>query len=824
MFGRKRRKTEAQVKTKIDIARNHYAAGFFDAGLEEAMQAYELSKQKLKPGKSHYFAQSLLCIADGYQYIRLYDEAFSFYQHALNAIPKPHEEVDPLYLRGLRGLTTMYLEMGDQKQADFLLRGMVKIQLEAKGDQHPDYAAALFALAELYRQSGAAMLEMAFEGYKTVLNIYQKLDNEQYKGQISDCHFGMGACLFQQGRYDEAEPLFEQAYNNIKTMSGEQYAPLADILQNLAFIRVYQNDPRKAVALFEQAEHIYDHQIQYIFTKLSEEIRHRFVSSMMLSVERFLSLAARYFVGDQAIAAKILNLIGRRKSLGLDSLLFQEKQYRQSPKQAKKWEQIQQIRVRIAQKALAGTERGESLHALREQMMQWEISAQKLEQALLKDELKQDLLHSFQSFDLQAAQLALPPKTIYLEFVQYQQFDFHSQKPSEGGFNGPIHYMVLSLDRNGQTHFWDLGDASLIDQAIKNFRLSITGDHRSEDRSLIFEPLRGNPTSKAGNELFALLLGPLEKILSHSKQLFISTDGELSRLPFAALPYQDKLLIDHFQISYLTSARELVRVAQLSPFSSNPSVVMAAPDYDLGSNRQVDRKSREKRSQNDESLYKQKVRFTHLAGTVPEGKLIGKLLGVQPLMGADATEASLKSLSSPLILHLATHGFFLGQPTQQHSRLSNPDQIGKGGLGSGLALAGANTWLTQQNLGPQEDDGILNSIEAASLKLQGTELVVLSACETALGDIVVSEGVFGLTRAFALAGARTRILSLWKVPDQQTQLLMAAFYKNLLAGKGRAASLREAQLAIKRQYPEPFYWAAFICQGDAGPIAALSGA
>ena len=104
------------------------------------------------------------------------------------------------------------------------------------------------------------------------------------------------------------------------------------------------------------------------------------------------------------------------------------------------------------------------------------------------------------------------------------------------------------------------------------------------------------------------------------------------------------------------------------------------------------------------------------------------------------------------------------------------------------------------------------------LDLLATDLVVLSACEKGLGEIHVGEGVFGLRRAFVLAGAKTLVMSLWKVPDEQTCELMEDFYRRILAGEGRAEALRQAQLTLKQKYPEPYYWGAFICQGEPGPL------
>jgi CHAT domain-containing protein len=215
------------------------------------------------------------------------------------------------------------------------------------------------------------------------------------------------------------------------------------------------------------------------------------------------------------------------------------------------------------------------------------------------------------------------------------------------------------------------------------------------------------------------------------------------------------------------------------------------------------------------------------------------MLYVSPLLGQDVLEARIKSSNSPFILHLATHGFFLpsqGQIDDKadqstvtsntvysiQDRLSEKKLTDNPLLRSGLALAGANTWLRRGTLPEKAEDGILTAEDVSGMDLSNTEVVVLSACQTALGDVIVGEGVFGLQRAFVLAGAQTLVMSLWKVPDEQTKELMIDFYNRLLSGKPRAEALREAQLAMKEKYPNPYYWGAFICQGNPGPLSNLN--
>ncbi len=217
-----------------------------------------------------------------------------------------------------------------------------------------------------------------------------------------------------------------------------------------------------------------------------------------------------------------------------------------------------------------------------------------------------------------------------------------------------------------------------------------------------------------------------------------------------------------------------------------------------------------------------------MSGTLTEAKHIQLICEQHEInaiidTGTYATEESFKSLNGkrdPFILHIATHGYFFSNPkylTREDSNKHNwgleKNNVFKWSddpfLRSGLIFAGANnTWGKADHVSNSTEDGILTSYEISNLDLSNCQLVVLSACETGLGDIKGSEGVYGLQRAFKIAGVKNIIMSLWKVPDEQTSELMTSFYTYCFAGKSIHDALQAAQTDMKKKYP-PYYWAGF---------------
>jgi CHAT domain-containing protein len=335
------------------------------------------------------------------------------------------------------------------------------------------------------------------------------------------------------------------------------------------------------------------------------------------------------------------------------------------------------------------------------------------------------------------------------------------------------------------------------------------------------------------------VLKPLLPQLSGSRQWFLSPDGELNRVPFAALPAPQQMgtpLAQAVQLRLLTTGRELLRL-QKSSEAGSTALVMANPNYGhLGAKptpaarpTAVTSVAQRRSAELDSNQWKP------LPASEREGQKVAKLLNTGLISGVAATTTVLQRQQGPRVLHVATHGFFVAdqetKPTegmraiQEGSPLLSSLRQEDPQLRSGLVFAGAN----QPDLDPK-DDGYLTAAEAVNLNLKGTELVVLSACSTGQGDVRTGEGVYGLQRSLTVAGARSTLLSLWKVDDAATAEFMDRYYQRLKAGEGRSDALASVQQEFgsgKVQSPgsanwkEPYYWAAWQLVGDWRPIPDL---
>ena len=338
---------------------------------------------------------------------------------------------------------------------------------------------------------------------------------------------------------------------------------------------------------------------------------------------------------------------------------------------------------------------------------------------------------------------------------------------------------------------------------------------------------RGSKAKSTSNTkgLYELLWSPLESYLSGTETIYFSPAGLLNQIPFAALDTEDQpILASQYNLIQLGSTFSITEPKKKT--KSDQTIFFGGIDYEFEGNSTLTKKETSVSDlvalQSLTGTRSMGNKWTYLPGTLSEVNTIKGLFSkankkFNSLIGTDATEGSFKNMSgkSPNIIHIATHGFFFENPKSNatsSSTYKNVYRISEDPLlRSGLVFSGANyAWLNGAN--PfQEEDGILTSLEISNLNLSNTDLVVLSACETGLGDIDGSEGVYGLQRAFKMAGVDLIMMSLWEVPDKETAEFMELFYSNWLSGQNIREAFRNTQLDMFNTYKaNPEKWAAFV--------------
>jgi CHAT domain-containing protein/tetratricopeptide (TPR) repeat protein len=387
-----------------------------------------------------------------------------------------------------------------------------------------------------------------------------------------------------------------------------------------------------------------------------------------------------------------------------------------------------------------------------------------------------------------------------------------------------------------EVSFVSIDSASRVDAAVSRWLTAVRATGRASGKRA------DDPSRASGDSLASLVWSPIGPQVEGARRLFVVGDGSLLLVDFDALPVRGAGYFAEVGpiVHYLNSERDLVTLTS-KPASGSGLLALGDPAFDRRpSSRPLARSRGMESSEGHRNAFDcndfESVRFSKLPNSGAEARNIARIWAdpahTTVLTGAAADERSFKQdAPGRRVLHLATHGFFLGGVCETAApstrgiggtsplgyrppakRTVNPTQL------SGLALAGANE---RASAGSDDEDGILTAEEISSLDLSGTDWAVLSACDTGKGKIQVGEGVLGLRRAFQVAGARTVIMSLWAVDDESTRQWMEALYRGRVVEKlDTAGAVRQANLHVLRarraqaRSTDPFYWAAFVAAGD----------
>lgn len=779
-----------------DLAVLHNRVGNFSKAIDLHEMALSIRKGIL--GEQHIdYSTSLGNLALCYSNIGDYNKSIEYNERALaicsEIVGNTHHE----YAKVLNNLATNYADIDYVSKAIELHKQVLALLQENVGTTHPDYATALHNLAYCYSKIGEHT--KAIELYKQAIAIREK-STIGYALSISN----LALAYYHLGHNVEAVRLSEQAFLSIKDIiQGEFYPEYDAFIGNLCGMyyssRQYNNIVNYWPKLFSSIKKKTLSQ----FRETTSTQRQMYWNTNIIS----------NIVVPNNIYTKVLSDDTRSMELSYNSLLFSkgvilasdiefDKVIRESGDTAllEKFEELRTTRAILNtyyNKPIAERPEGE--------VERLESRAEVLEKDLLEGSKEYADFTRRLKIEWMDVQAALGDKDVAIEILAA---DEHIDEDT------PPYYAALVL-RKG----WD---------APKFVELC-----GAEELQAYFDSENGLAMmyrEANSKKLYDLIWGKLSEHINEGDNVYFSPGGLLHQVNVELLQDADgRLANEKYNLHRVSSTRELC--FEKPKIAHSEAVLYGGLRYDLDSTTMI---AQSRAVRPEEELYAMRGMLSdslrgelkYLSASKIEVEEISKQMnqhGIKTTLYIEqvGNEESFKALSGKEtpIIHLATHGFFFKNEeakVKPFFRMMSMDQErprpDNSLRRSGLAFAGAQKAWDGEEIPRGIDDGVMLAQEIASMDLAGTDLVVLSACETGLGEIN-SEGVFGLQRAFKKAGVQTLIMSLWKVHDEATALFMQTFYDNLLSGKSKRDSFATAQMALRehRDYgKDPYYWAGFI--------------
>ncbi len=803
---------------------------------------------KISGKESANYASSMSNLANLYREIGQYEKAEAGYLTAISLREKLLGKEHPEYTTSCENLAILYATMGQIEKAELLLQQVKDTREKVLGKKHPSYAMACCNLAGVYAEGGK--YDMAQNLYTEAKDVNEKSVGKNHLQYINSCN-SLGLLFVELNEYEKAESLLLEVKQLSEKVLGKKHLNYAENCSFLGGLYKMTGQYEKSVAFYMEARNI----VEEIFGKEAPE--YMINSTSLGNVYRVLNrleLANSYygqaFESHRARVKEIFKFTNEDEqfsylekntnlkkyilsaSLSTNSLNNQDLLYDISLANRNlilsSSQQLRKIIFNAGDTAMLN--KYTQWIELREQISFWSTRPLTERPGYLatleeKSNLLEKELTRFSSAFKQGAlselnwkkvQDALKTDEAAIEFSSFQYYNGNNWTDS-------TYYVALVLRKdNSGPRLIKLFEERELSDLLKVYKGTSAGQYQAN-----YLYVKRN---KGYKDLYDLIWKPIETKLQGIKTVYFAPAGNLYKISFGALPVNDKeVLGDKYRFVQLNTTASVIDQARTVIASSENVVLYGGIQYDIDSTNMKlaamhsTNKYVAVRSFPDEFSRDGVPEFKYLNGAEKEISGISKLAGqmnydVKVSEGKNATEESFKTLTgtgSPSVIHIATHGFFFPDP-RTNKKIDKPNrgdvfrQSDNPLIRSGLALAGANNaWKGKPVAGVE--DGILTAYEVSNMYLPNTKLAVLSACETGLGDIQGSEGVYGLQRAFKMAGVENLVMSLWKVPDGETAEFMQQFYKNLFAGQTIQDAFYKAQTTMKSKYrKEPFKWAAWV--------------
>ncbi len=808
------KKSAAYVSLITNMGNDFAYQGIDDSALVYHTESLQLREELF--GKNHTeYAKGLGNVGAVYKSMNRISDALLLLEQARSIYVTAKADKTADYAATMYQLGQLYLELENLSKAESFLAEALNISIDNLGYYHPQIAMIYSSIGSLFSDLGKYQDAVKFylrsknileyttgdstSSYATVINnlglAYSdipKYDSAVFflkkSLALKEIIFGkaaystfstlsnLGSVSFDMGSFKDALNYYNQSKKIVSDNYGNDHYNIAGINGNIALALHATGDIKNADNLLQETFNIRKKYILNFTEGLSESERYSYSSSM--KADTYMGMNFRRntalkndWLYNSSIFYKGMLLEGSR---GLISAFNKFT----DPLLKKKAEEYLALKSFIGKEFLKqASERSKNLTELFNR-------AENIERELMNASASYRNWKQILSTDWKQVQSKLQPGDAAIEFITYCPYDKKDKN---------VYYAALVVTKESPTP--EL--VQLFTENGLNKLLTAKGDEAIV-KKLYRSTIKGSTSAPtASDSLYHIIWKPLMPSIKSSKRLFFSADGVLNKLNLAAIITPDgKRLLENYEFIQLASTRT-VSDKTVAPSFSNMQL-WGGINYDLNTTSTTDKT------------------FSYLPGTLSEVNDISSFASnaskkINLKLSSDANETSFKQLNgkSPEVLHIATHGFFFPDPTSSKKAGNRFESSFDPLLRSGLALAGANHHWNSDVVSSDKEDGILTAYEISTMDLSNTKLVVLSACETGLGDVQSGEGVYGLQRAFKLAGVDQMIMSLWQVPDLETKEFMQTFYANCFRGMPVRKAFRETQLEMNKKY-QPYQWAAFV--------------
>ncbi len=721
-----------------------------------------------------------------YQQMGNFEKAESDFKVAVAIYKATFGEDNPDYVLSMENLATLYELVGNPDKALEILTITLAANKRIYGETNPYYAISLHNYASLLQKTDRK--DEAFAMFKQVLKLQEESIGRLHPSYANSLH-NLAVLAQDQEKYDLADSMINDVLEIRRTLLGTIHPAYTNALYSKAVLLQVTNNYDEAWEVYNQVIDQYLGQIQKYFPSLSESEKNAFYAKVTPVINRYKEFCVEYYINynqstetltrlynvQLATKALLLNAVNKTRSRILGSgdleLIDTFNQWTSLKKQLVRYYSYSKEQV-VAE--------GIDITALEKEANTLEKSLSKSSELFAKE---------FEKTNPSWQQVAdrLQDNEAALEIIRIER----------NGMEDSVSYVALAVVANAER------------PVIATLPYGQTME--SKFYSYYSNTIKYRVKDKRSYGHFWNSINPL---VNKANTIYISADGVYNKININTIynTKSSRYLIEDYFVKYISSTRDLINPAGNIDEVSSPSILcLGDPAYDLESQNKHEPVilSELQRSQLNMK------QISPLPGTKIEVNFIDSLLNannwqVNSYLGKEALESQIKKEDAPKVIHLATHGFFMSDlATEEIENQSGRYERDRNPLvRSGLLFAGASNEHDDT-----ENDGVLTAYEAMNLYLDNTELVVLSACETALGDIKNGEGVYGLQRALQVAGAKNLIMSLWKVSDEATMELMRLFYTNWVNGKNIYQSMQQAQLTMLHENREPYFWGAFIMIG-----------